>query len=108
MRVLLIGGSGFIGRFVTAELARAGHELAVFHRGKVAVPPHRSIVGDRAQLAASRDAIREFAPEVVIDLVLSSKRNADELIDTVRGVARRVVALSSMDVYRACGVLHAR
>jgi nucleoside-diphosphate-sugar epimerase len=83
-----------------------GHELAIFHRGKLAVPPHRSIVGDRGRLAASRDAIRELAPEVVIDLVLSSKRNAEELVDVVRGVAKRVIALSSMDVYRACGVVH--
>ncbi len=106
MRVLLIGGSGFIGPFVVAELARSGHEIAIFHRGKVAVPPHRSIIGDRKQLAASRDAIRAFAPEVVVDLVLSSERQAHELLEVVRGVAKRVVALSSMDVYRACGVLH--
>jgi nucleoside-diphosphate-sugar epimerase len=106
MRVLLVGGSGFIGQYLVAELARGGHELAIFHRGRIAAPPHRSIVGERARLAASRDAIRDFAPEVVIDLVLSSKPQADELLDVVRGVARRVVALSSVDVYRACGVLH--
>jgi nucleoside-diphosphate-sugar epimerase len=102
----LIGGSGFIGPYVVAELARGGHELAIFHRGKVAVPPHRSIIGDRNQLAASRDAIRDFAPDVVIDLILSSERQARELLDVVRGASPRVVALSSMDVYRACGVLH--
>jgi nucleoside-diphosphate-sugar epimerase len=106
MRLLLIGGSGFIGPFVVAELARAGHELAILHRGKVAVPPHRSIIADRTNLAAARDAIRDFAPDVVVDLILSSERQARELLDVVRGVAPRIVALSSMDVYRACGVLH--
>jgi nucleoside-diphosphate-sugar epimerase len=106
MRVLLIGGSGFIGPFVASELATAGHELAILHRGTRAMSPHRSILGDRAQLAASRPAIRAFAPDVVVDLILSSERQARELLDTVRGIARRIVALSSMDVYRACGVLH--
>jgi nucleoside-diphosphate-sugar epimerase len=106
MRVLLIGGSGFIGPFVVAELARAGHELAILHRGRTAMPPHRSIVGDRTRLAASRDAIRDFAPEIVIDLVLSSERQARELAEVMRGITRRIVALSSMDVYRACGVTH--
>src|SRR4051812_43206959 len=103
MRVLLIGGNGFIGRFVVAQLARAGHELAILHRGRIAVPPHRSIVGDRSRLAASRDAIAELAPDVVVDFVLSSERQARELASVLRGITRRLVVLSSMDVYRACG-----
>jgi nucleoside-diphosphate-sugar epimerase len=106
MRVLLIGGSGFIGPHVVAELAKSGHEIAILHRGRMAVPPHKSIHGDRARLAASRDAIVEFAPDVVIDLIMSSERNARELIDVMRGITRRLVVVSSMDVYRACGVLH--
>jgi nucleoside-diphosphate-sugar epimerase len=39
-------------------------------------------------------------------VILSSGRQARELMDVFRGVARRVVAVSSMDVYRACGVVH--
>jgi nucleoside-diphosphate-sugar epimerase len=38
--------------------------------------------------------------------VLSSGVQAREMLDVFRGIARRVVALSSCDVYRACGVLH--
>ena len=33
MRILLIGGTGFIGPFVVDALARSGHDIAVFHRG---------------------------------------------------------------------------
>ncbi|MBX3157630.1 MAG: NAD-dependent epimerase/dehydratase family protein [Deltaproteobacteria bacterium] len=106
MRVLLIGGSGFIGPHVAAELAKQGHELAIFHRGRVAIPHHRSIHGERSRLAASRDAIAAFAPDVVVDLITSSERHATDLIATMRGITRRLVVLSSMDVYRACGVLH--
>jgi len=106
VRILVIGGSGFIGPFVAAELAHAGHEIAIFHRGHRAPLPYRAIVGDRRQLAASAGAIRSFAPEVVVDLVLSSERQARDLLEVVRGVAARIVAVSSMDVYRACGVLH--
>jgi nucleoside-diphosphate-sugar epimerase len=42
----------------------------------------------------------------VIDLILSSGAQARQLMDTFRGLAKRVVAASSMDVYRACGILH--
>jgi nucleoside-diphosphate-sugar epimerase len=34
MRVLVIGGTGFIGRHVTRRLIQAGHEVTVFHRGE--------------------------------------------------------------------------
>ena len=39
-------------------------------------------------------------------MILSSGRQAADLIDVFRGATSRVVALSSCDVYRACGVLH--
>jgi nucleoside-diphosphate-sugar epimerase len=107
MRVLVIGGTGFIGPHITRELIRRDHHVTVFHRGRTAVPPGaRAIVGDRQRLTESADNLRALAPDVVVDVVLSSRRQARELMDLFRGHARRVVALSSMDVYRACGVTH--
>src|SRR5207244_8117320 len=50
--------------------------------------------------------LRALRPDVVVDVILSSGRQARELVDVFRGAASRVVALSSCDVYRACGVLH--
>jgi nucleoside-diphosphate-sugar epimerase len=53
MRVLLIGGNGFIGRCVVAALQQQGHALAVFHRGTTATPADvDEIRGDRNQLSA--------------------------------------------------------
>jgi nucleoside-diphosphate-sugar epimerase len=109
MRMLLIGGSGFIGPHVVRALVDRGHEVAVFHRGKAAVsfPSEvRTITGDRNRLSEYATALHRFEPEVAIDIILSSAAQARQLMDTFRGVARRVVILSSMDVYRACGVLH--
>jgi nucleoside-diphosphate-sugar epimerase len=121
MRILIIGGNGFIGKPLVRQLNEQEHSVAVFHRGKgkEARPAEvEEIIGDRRELGNYRGAIREFAPEVVIDLILSSGRQAEQLIETVRGVGStagnhrlqsalpRIVAISSMDVYRACGVLH--
>jgi nucleoside-diphosphate-sugar epimerase len=107
MRVLVIGGTGFIGPHITRELIRRDHHVTVFHRGRIAVPPGAlEIVGDRRRLTESADSLRALAPDVVVDVVLSSGRQARELMNVFRGHARRVVALSSMDVYRACGVTH--
>jgi uncharacterized protein YbjT (DUF2867 family) len=35
MRVLVIGGTGFIGSPLVRELLRAGNEVVLFHRGRV-------------------------------------------------------------------------
>jgi len=107
MRVLLIGGNGFIGRFVVAALKQQGQVLAVLHRGTTAAPAGvEEIRGDRNQLSTSTQELKRFAPDVVIDLVISSGSQAEELMNIFRGVARRVVMLSSIDVYRAVGISH--
>ncbi|HEX4749056.1 MAG TPA: NAD-dependent epimerase/dehydratase family protein [Bryobacteraceae bacterium] len=107
MKFLVIGATGFIGPYVVSQLQSRGHEVGVFGRNKW--PDHgdvTSVKGDRNQIGESKNAIAGFAPEVVVDMILSSGRQARELMDTVRGIAKRVVAISSADVYRACGILH--
>lgn len=107
MLALLIGGSGFIGRCVSSELHRLGHEVVVFHRGRTpAGTDLREIIGDRRRLLDSATELRALAPDVVIDLVLNSGAQARAMLTVFSGVAKRVVALSSCDVYRACGILH--
>lgn len=109
MKVLLIGATGFIGPNVAKLLAADGHQLAVFHRGasRTKLPGGvHEILGDRRDLAASRSKFRDFAPEVLIDFILASGSQAQATMDTFRGIANRIVALSSGDVYRAAGILH--
>jgi nucleoside-diphosphate-sugar epimerase len=107
MRILLIGGNGFIGRSAVATLKQQGHALAVFHRGTTAAPAGvEEIRGDRNQLSASAQELKRFAPDVVIDLVISSGSQAEELMNIFRGATQRVAMLSSIDVYRAVGILH--
>ena len=38
VRVLVIGGTGFIGPHIARELIRRSHDITVFHRGRTAVP----------------------------------------------------------------------
>src|SRR5262245_52520149 len=107
MKVLLIGGTGFIGQFTAQQLLAAGHSVTVFHRGRTAVPQGvDEILGDRQSLQDHQLEFRRQKFDVVVDFVLSSGRQAVQLMDTFRGIAGRVVGLSSMDVYRAMGVFH--
>lgn len=109
MRLLLIGGTGFIGPFVLKMLAGDGHDAVVFHRGvsRPSLPVGvREILGDQRELAKSTPEFRAFSPQVVVNFILASERQAQATMDVFRGIASRVVALSSGDVYRAAGILH--
>jgi nucleoside-diphosphate-sugar epimerase len=112
MRVLLIGGNGFIGSHLVRELQDSGHQVALFHRrADAGAAQDREqkllrIQGDRNRISDYRDRIQEFSPDVVVDFILSSGEQALTLMNALRNIAPRVVAISSMDVYRAWGVMH--
>ena len=49
MRVLVLGGTGFVGRTIVERLLTDGHEPVLFNRGRNAglFPGVRQLVGDR-------------------------------------------------------------
>lgn len=107
MKILAIGGTGFIGPFVIRDLQHAGHSVTVLHRGTTAAPAGvAEIIGDRNRLVEYREVLAREKFDLVIDFVLSSKRQAEQFMETLRGITGRVVVLSSMDTYRAWGVFN--
>jgi len=101
MRILLIGGNGFIGSPLARELRASGHEVAVFHRSADQDSAGSDVVqipGDRNRLHDYRDQLQRFSPDVIIDVILSSGEQARQLMERVRVIGGRVVAVGSMDV----------
>ncbi|HEY3414602.1 MAG TPA: NAD-dependent epimerase/dehydratase family protein [Armatimonadota bacterium] len=108
MRVLVIGGTRFMGPRVIARILGAGHEVTAFHRGPSThtVPEAaRHIFGNRHDLPNHAVAIRGVQPDVVLDMMLITERNAVDLLDVLQGVDCRIVAASSCDVYASYGRL---
>jgi len=106
MRVLVIGGTKFIGPAAVARLHGMGHEVTVFHRGETeSIDLHdmTHLHGDRQHLADFTADFKRLAPDVVLDTVAYTERDAQTVMATFAGIARRIVVLSSMDVYRAYG-----
>jgi nucleoside-diphosphate-sugar epimerase len=104
MRILVIGGTGFIGSHVIKRLVEDSHDVAVFHRGETQADLPRAaqnIYGDRKDLAQFAAEFKGFAPDVVLDVTPYVEQDAQTLMNMFRGHTRRVVAVSSMDVYAA-------
>jgi len=106
MKILLIGGSGLTGPSTVHWLREGGHSVTVFHRGKTQLPEGaEQITGDRQRLGDYRAEFARRRFDVVVDFIATSQAQAQQTMDTFRGITGRLVALSSMDVYRAMGIL---
>src|SRR3989442_708033 len=108
MKVLVIGGTRFIGARAVRRLIEEGHEVSVFHRGQTnsATPPSvKHILGDRCNLSGFASEFARIPPDVVLDMICYNEQEAETLINTFRGIAPRLVVASSMDVYLAYGCL---
>jgi nucleoside-diphosphate-sugar epimerase len=103
MRIFVVGGTGFIGARVVERLA-SQQDVTVLHRGKHAPPlpaSVRRIAGDRGRLAEHAAEFRRWPPDVVLDMISGDEHQARAVVDTFQGIARRLITVSSMDVYRS-------
>lgn len=108
MRVLVVGGTNFMGPPTVRRLVERGHEVTVFHRGgtKARLPEGvRELLGDRRRLERHAEELRGVRPDVVLDMIAMNEGDARGVLEVFRGVAGRVVVASSADVYRAYDVV---
>ena len=108
MRVLIIGGTRFIGWHITSALIGSGHVVCVFHRGSTSfegAPGVEEIFGEKKDLSLYREQFRRFQPDVVIDCIGYTEDDGAKLIETFAGEVPWLIFLSSCDVYRAHAVL---
>src|SRR3954470_22931149 len=92
MRLLVLGGTHFLGRHVTTAALERGHDVATFTRGVSGAPPEgaRALHGDRAAPAPRARALGGWAPELVVDTSCQTRAaawNAAAVLGDVRGYA---------------------
>lgn len=102
MRVLVLGGTWFLGRRITERLHERGDAVLVVHRGRAEpdqwIPVHH-LHTDRHQLADHAQTIAEFAPDAVVDSWPLTGADVDAVLPVLPEVP--TVVLSSQDVYAA-------
>jgi nucleoside-diphosphate-sugar epimerase len=102
MRVLMIGGTRFIGRRIVAELAARGDDLLLVHRGETVaddLPPCQHVHVERSEFAGIASAVGEFDPQGIVDTCAMTATDAEAILPHLPDVP--LVLLSSMDTYRA-------
>ena len=108
MRVVVLGGTRFIGRAIVEELASTGHDVLIVHRGVLEpadMPAVQHLHAERAELPARRSELAAFEPDAAIDCRALTKVDAQTAIDALPARIRMLV-ISSIDVYRAFAALN--
>lgn len=102
VRVLVLGGTGFIGRRIVERLHERGDEVLVVHRGMHTPDPWVSVdhlLTNRRNLSDHKDAVREFDPTAIVDSYALTGRDVEYVLGVLPEVPS--VVLSSQDVYQA-------
>jgi nucleoside-diphosphate-sugar epimerase len=95
MRVVIIGGTGHIGTYLTPRLVEAGHDVLCVSRGtKSPYRPHpvwkavRPVTLDRdaeENAGTFGEKIAGLDPEIVIDLTCYRPESAEQLVNALQG-----------------------
>jgi nucleoside-diphosphate-sugar epimerase len=108
LKVVVLGGTRFIGRAIVEDLAAAGHELLLVHRGVLepdGMPEAQHLHAERADLLRHRGTLAAFHPDAAIDCRALTRADAETALAALpEGI--RLVVISSLDVYRAFGALN--
>ena len=101
MRILMIGGTRFVGRHIVEAALAAGHEVTVFHRGRTGPDLFPDVArrtgdrnGDLAELA-------EGSWDATIDTCAYVPRHVHSLADALGKRAGRYLLISSVSAYAA-------
>jgi nucleoside-diphosphate-sugar epimerase len=106
MRLLVLGGTRFLGRHVAEAALARGYDVATFTRGITGSPPEgaRALHGDRDDPAALPKALDDWQPELVVDTSCQTRaaaRNAAAVLGDVHGYAEvhGYAFVSSLNAY---------
>ncbi|ACU73617.1 NAD-dependent epimerase/dehydratase [Catenulispora acidiphila DSM 44928] len=105
MRILMLGGTGFVGRAVVEDALARGHDVTIFSRGRSGAglfPQVARLVGDRD--GDDYAALATGAWDAVVDSSAYVPRHVNNAMDALGDRVGRYVFVSSHAVYPRRGV----
>jgi 2'-hydroxyisoflavone reductase len=100
MRILMLGGTGFVGRHITEAALDAGHDVTLFNRGQT----NPDLFPGAARLTGDRDAgdlaeLKEGEWDAVVDVNAYTPRRVREAIAALDGRVGHYTFISTVSVY---------
>ena len=105
VRILVLGGTSFVGRAIVADALRTGAEVTLFGRGRTGTdlfPEAARLIGDRD--TGDYAALRAGRWDAVADVSGYVPRHVGQAMDALGGRVGRYLFISSHAVYRQTGV----
>ncbi|MFC9791202.1 NAD-dependent epimerase/dehydratase family protein [Streptomyces sp. NPDC057695] len=100
MRLLMLGGTEFVGRAVVEAALDRGWEVTVFHRGRHAAPAGvASLIGDRTTGPAGLAALATGSWDAVVDTWSAAPSAVRDVARLLAGRVGRYAYVSSRSVY---------
>jgi nucleoside-diphosphate-sugar epimerase len=99
MRLLVLGGTKFLGRAVVETALAEGHDVTLFNRGRTnpeLFPEAERIRGDREQ---DLSVLGDRSWDAALDMATFLPRVVARSVDALRGAVDRYVYVSSISVY---------
>jgi 2'-hydroxyisoflavone reductase len=105
MRILMLGGTSFVGRAIVEDALRTGAEITLFTRGRTGAelfPEAERLVGDRD--TGDYEALRGRSWDAVVDVSGYRPREVGAAMDVLGDRIGRYLFISSHAVYVRTGV----
>src|SRR5579883_2479 len=99
-KILILGGTFFVGRVLVEELLKTDNSLTLFHRGKTnkqLFPEVRKIYGDR--LTDDINILGQESWDIVYDLSCYHPNHLERLLGVLKGKVNRYVFVSSLSAF---------
>lgn len=101
MRILIMGGTRFIGVYLTQLLVEQGHEVVLFNRGNRPAPVEGvlQIKGDRTDFAQMKEKLSQEHFDAIFDNNGRELRDTQPLAEMFKDRVQHFVYMSSAGVY---------
>jgi nucleoside-diphosphate-sugar epimerase len=101
MRILIMGGTRFIGVYLTKILVEQGHEVVLFNRGKKPAPVEgiKQIHGDRTDASQLKEKLSQEQFDAIFDNNGRELSDTQPLAEIFKDRVKHFVYMSSAGVY---------